>query len=709
MPDYNWPEPGTTALIGTRVNRVDGAPKVSGGAKYAYDLQRPNMLYGRMLRSPHAHARIISIDTSTAERLSGVAAVQIVQGPGSEIQWAGDDIVAVAATTDQIAEDAVRLIRVEYEVLPHLVNEADRSKAGERARPAQQQTQGDPDAAFQQAEVVSEGDYGLPVVTHLPLETHGQAAEWDGENLTIYPSTQGVERVVGQFAQGLQIPATNIRSLMQYVGGGFGSKFAADRWGIACAQLAKKAGRPVKLMLERKDEQEVAGNRPSVFAHIKLAGKKDGTLLAWDSDSWGTGGPSGGGSPPIPYIWNIPHQRKRHTAIPTNCGPSRAWRAPNHPQGCYLTMSAIEDLAAKISMDPYDLVLKNIALLGERAELYRAELAKAAELFEWKRKWHPRGDKTPVPVKRGVGLAVHTWAGRGHDSNCQITIHPDGSVELSMCTQDLGTGTRTVLAVVAAETLGVPIETIKLNIGDNRLPISGGSGGSTTVGGVSSSTRRAAVNARDALFARVASSLGVAPEQLEAVGGRIRVKGDSSKGLSWKEATAKLGAAPLVVTGAHPGEGTLAASGAGGVQMAEVSVDVETGVVRMVKMVAVQDCGEIISLKTAESQVYGALIMGISTALFEERVMDDFTGRMLNANMEFYKLTGLADIGELVVHMWTDPEQQKRGVIGLGEPPTVSPLAAIGNAVANAIGVRVPNAPFTPMNVLAALEKGGMA
>ena len=219
-----------------------------------------------------------------------------------------------------------------------------------------------------------------------------------------------------------------------------------------------------------------------------------------------------------------------------------------------------------------------------------------------------------------MGLSLHTWAGRGHDSNCQISIHPDGSVEASLCTQDLGTGTRTVVAVVAAETLGVPLETIKLNIGDNRLPTSGGSGGSTTVGGVSSSTRRAAVNARDALFAKVAPSLGVAPEQLEAVGGQIRAKGDPSKSLTWKQATAKLGATPIVEMGKHPGDGALASSGVGGVQMAEVLVDVETGIVKIVKMVAVQDCGEIISLKTAEKWIRDALARKDKVMGFGHRV-----------------------------------------------------------------------------------------
>ena len=711
MPEYSWPEVGKTAHIGKRIHRVDGPAKVTGKAKYTYDVKRPGMLYAKMLRCPYAHARVLKIDTSQAEKLPGVAAVQIVQGPGTEIHWAGDDVVAVAAVDEQTAEDALHRIRVEYEKLPHLVREEDRDKAGDRARPMEEKVEGEPDQAFQKPDlVIVEGDYSLPVITHCCLETHGHVAEWEGDTLVVYPSTQGVERVSGQFAEALDIPATSVRTLMQYVGGGFGSKMAADRWGIAVAQLAKKTGRPVKLMLERKEELEVAGARPSVFAHIKLAAKRDGTLVAWESDAWGTGGFGGrSGNPPIPYVWKIPHQRTRYTSISTDTGPARAWRAPNHPQACYLTMCPVEDVAAKLGMDPLDLALKNIGLLGERADLYRQELLKAAELMDWKKNWHPRGDRTPGPVKRGLGLSLHTWSGRAHASECRVSVHPDGSVEVALCTQDIGTGTRSVLTIVTAETFGLPLEAIQLSIGDSRLPPSGGSGGSTTVGGVSSSTHRAALNAREQLFTKIAPSLGVSPDQLEAVGGRIRVHGNPSKSLSWKEATAKLGVTPIVETGKNPGPGELNSSGVGGVQMADVSVDTETGVVKINKMVAVQDCGRIIDLKTAESQTYGGMIMGICYALMEERVMDPITGRMLNANLEFYKLAGLADVGELVVHMITDPEQQNRGVIGLGEPPVISPGAAIANAVANAIGVRVPTLPLTPDKVLATLEKGGMA
>jgi xanthine dehydrogenase YagR molybdenum-binding subunit len=464
-------------------------------------------------------------------------------------------------------------------------------------------------------------------------------------------------------------------------------------------------------MLERDAELKVAGARPSAYARVKVAAKKDGTLTAWQSNSWGTGGPGGGGMPPIPYVFSFPNSRLEHTAIRNNIGPARAWRAPNHPQAAVLTMCALDDLAAKLNMDPVEFFGKNLNLTKARENTYREELAIATGLMEWKEKWHPRPQKVDGIV-RGVGVSFHTWGGRGHASDCDLTIHPDGSIELKMGTQDLGTGTRTCILVVAADTLGIPIEAIQLLIGDTNYPPSGGSGGSTTIGGVSSSTRRAAVDARDALFARVAPALNAQPDQLECKNGQVTVKGDPSRALSWKEACSKLGAMPITVRGKNPDRSKppdLTNSGVGGAQMAEVEVDSETGIVKVKKMVAVQDCGLVIDVRTAESQCYGALIMGISYSLFEEKVMDPTTGRMLNPDMQFYRLAGLSDIPELIVHMMTGKGYDERGVIGLGEPPVISPGAAISNAVANAIGVRVPFLPLTPDRVLTALEQKGRA
>ncbi len=785
MPDYSWPDADHRSLIGKRISRVDSPVKVSGRAKYTYDYRGANMLHGKVLRSPYAKAKIVSIDTSAAEKMPGVKAVEIIQKPGSTAQWAGDEIVAVAAVDESTAEDAVRLIKVNYQPMSYLVSDAEPpAGAGEAAGPMSEddiddaisnqmpdaqlaqylqehgvtfkvdddfvndmkgegasdavlaairkaqyhaakgsghsnyqktaaQTHGDPDKAFAEAEVVSEGLYGAPVIVHCCLEPHGSVSEWtDKDHLFTHISTQNVSGIAAQMADPLGVSAANIRIHQDHIGGGFGSKFAADRWDITAARLSKKAGgRPVRIMLERDSELKVAGARPSAYARVKVAAKKDGTLTGWQSQSWGTGGPGGGGMPPIPYIFNIPDQRKEHTAIRNNIGPARAWRAPNHPQAAVITMGALDDLAAKLNMDPLELWTKNLAIAGPRADVYREEFAVAADLMGWKAKWRPRGQNVSGSIARGLGLSIHTWGGRGHESDCDLTIHPDGSVDIKMGTQDIGTGTRTTIVIVAAETLGIPIEAINLYIGDTLYPPSGGSGGSTTPGGVSSSTRRAAVDAREALFVKIAPALKAQPADLECVNGTVRVKSEPSRSLNWKQACSKMGAMPLTVRGKNPDKSKLpdlTNSGVGGVGMADVEVDLETGIVKVKKMVAVQDCGLIIDLKTAESSCYGALAMGISYALFEEKVMDQATGRMLNPNMEFYRLAGLNDIPELVVHMMTGKGYDERGVIGLGEPPVISPGAAIANAVANAIGVRVSFLPLTPDKVLAALNQNVM-
>jgi xanthine dehydrogenase YagR molybdenum-binding subunit len=375
-----------------------------------------------------------------------------------------------------------------------------------------------------------------------------------------------------------------------------------------------------------------------------------------------------------------------------------------------ITHCALTDLAHKVDMDPVAFFKKN-ADLTARPDVYRTELDKAAELIDWKGKYHKPGEGSGH-VRRGLGLSIHTWGGRPHDSECRVVIEPDGAVSAEIGSQDIGTGTRTVIAMVLAETFGLPVSRVNVKMGDSSYPPSGPSGGSTTVGGVSSSTRRAAVNALDKLKEKVAGDLGASSaDEVEAKGGYLQLKSNPKKRMAWTAACRKLSTETISEMGKQPDSdgGKLADSGVGGVQMADVSVDMETGIVTMNKMVAVQDCGLIIDLKLAESQVYGSLIMGICSALWEERVYDQMSGDYLNADMEFYKLAGIGDIGELVVHMMTGVYDD-RGVIGLGEPPAISPMAAISNAVFNAIGARVPTVPVTPDKVLAALEKkGGMA
>ena len=706
-PDYSWPPMESRKIIGTSPKRLDGPQKAAGRAKYTSDLNMKDLLYGAYLTCPHGHARVTSIDTSAVEKMNGVKAVHVIAEAGKELQWHGQEVAAVAATTEELAREAARKIKVEYEVLPHFVNEADLGKAGSRGKAAGEKVTGDPEKAMEEAEAVSDGVYGIPVITHCCLEPHGLVIQWQGDQVMAWPSTQFVTGWAGTLAPNLKVPAANIKVKMDYIGGGFGSKFSPGAWAEVAARLSQKAGgKPVKLFLDRATEQQIPGNRPSAFGKIKVAGKKDGTITAWQSDTWASGGFAGGGQPPLPYVYtNIPNTRLNHVSVSVNAGPAQAWRAPNNQQASFLTCSAIEDFAAKVGVDPMVVFDKN-AGYTPRAEQYRYQLQKAAELSEWSKLWKPRGSQTGT-VRRGLGIGVNAWNGAGHACTARTTINPDGSVLLEMGTQDLGTGTRTIMTQVAAETLGLSMSQVKLVIGDNSLPPGGSSGGSTTVGGVSSATRKSGINALAKLFEAVAPALNVQPEQLEAVDGTVRVKGDTKKSMTWVAACKKIGpGGKISETGANEQRNPMGlnSGGAAGVQVADVSVDIETGIVKINRFVAVQDCGLIINPWLAQSQVYGAIIMGISTALFEERIMDDATGRMMNSDMEFYKLAGIKDIGDIVVHMDIREVNDKRGVIGLGEPPAVGICAAVGNAVSNAVGIRVPNMPMSPIHVLNALE-----
>lgn len=711
MPSYSYPPMENRRLIGKRITRLDGVQKASGKAKYNSDVRPAGTIHAVGLFSPHAHARVKSVDTSAAEKAPGFAGVTVVAPAGTELNWAGQEIAFLAAQSEEQAREALSLIKVDYEILPHLVREESLSKAGTRGKPAGEQVTGDPDAAFTASgTVVHEAEYGIPVITHCCLEPHGQTVAWDGaaNKIEYWPSTQNVSAVGGDLAKQLELPATNIHVHQDHIGGGFGSKFQSDLWGREAAKLSKMAGgKPVKFYLDRREELTIAGVRPSVFGKVKIAAKADGELTAWDSTTWMTGGFGGGGlnADLLPYVFrNVANRRINHTAVSTNNGASRAWRAPNHPQVCYITQAAMEDLAAKIKMDPVQFFLKNLDKTA-RADTYKAQITKAADMIGWKTNWKPRGS-SPGTVKRGLGLAVGTWGGAGHASQCRATIHPDGTAVIEIGSQDLGTGTRTIITQVAAETFGLAMNAITLKLGDNNYPPSGASGGSTTVGGVTASTRKATVNALEKLFAAVAPTLGVPPDQLEAVDSKIQVKGNAAKSLTWKAACQKLGVSPITEMGANDprNPGGLTVGGVGGCQMADVSVDTETGIVKINKVVAVQDVGMVVNPKTCDSQMYGGVIMGICAALMEERVMDEMTGRFLNADMEFYKLAGAGDIGEIEVLMEVTPDHDKRGVIGVGEPATVPTIAAIANAVTNAIGVRVPVLPLTPKNVLNALH-----
>lgn len=728
--EYSWPKYGTAALLGTDQDRIDGIPKATGTAKYTYDINYPNMLIARALGCPHAHCKLTAIDLSAAKQVPGVVSVVAMKEPGNEIRWQGDLIACVAAETEGACAEGLKAIQAQYEMLDVFVMDdqleaaeaAGRtSKGGDNTKLENEAGEDEDEDEFAEKELkrlfdesaaVVEAEYGIDAITHMCLEPHGSTCKWDDKKLTANLSTQNVSGTAGQFASPLGITAGDVTVHCDFIGGGFGSKFAADPWGVLCAQLAKDTGRPVKLMLDRDIELKTAGARPSAFIKVKVGADKNGVVKVWDSHHWGTGGPGGGAVSQgvIPYVFDPPNRRRKATNISTNTGPSRAWRAPNHPQACAITHTAYDDIAAKLGLDSYDVFLANLPSVSNgKAEVYADQMKVAAKLMDWKAKWHPHGKgKAEGDIVTGLGMGIHTWGGGGHPSNCLIKIHPDGGVETSLGSQDLGTGTRTCIGMVVAETFGLPLSAVKVNIGSSTYPASGPSGGSTTIGGVSESNRRGAQDALRKLNELVGKKLGVEPDKLVASGGRIFVEGDPDKGLSWKEACSLLGMQPLEQKGTFlNAQGSpLSSSGVAGVQMAEVAVDRATGVVRMKKFVAVQDMGLIVNRQTASSQIYGAAIMGIAFALYEQRIMDAQTGSFLNAELTDYKLPRLGDIGEIVVELYEPESEYNRGVIGLGEPPVIAPGAAISNAVANALGIRVPVLPMTPERVLNAIEKG---
>jgi xanthine dehydrogenase YagR molybdenum-binding subunit len=700
---YPWPAEPT--LVGKRIQRLDGPAKVTGQAKYSYDINRPGGLHGRILRSPHPHARIVAIDLTVAQKAPGVKAVMAVLQPGAKVMFQGEEVAALAAATEEQADDALRLIKVQYEVLPHIATVALATRDGAaqvfkdgNVKAGDTEEAGDLEAGFKAAAHVVEASYATQVQTHVSLETHGCVCEWEGDKLTSWASTQAVHGTREQFAKALDIPQANVRVITEYMGGGFGSKFGPDAQGIICAKLAKEARAAVKLLLDRKDEHLASGNRPSSASKIKAGVSADGMLTAFDAETWGTGGAGAGSGFPLPYIYVFPNRRRKHRDVYTNAGPQRAMRAPGHPQGCFHTEMLMDELADKLRMDPLALRIKNLPPEAPNA-MWRKYFPVAAERFGWSKR-HVTGDPTPGPIKRGMGCAANRWGGGGQGTKAHCEINPDGSVVMRCGTQDIGVGTKTIVAMITAETLGIPMELVRAEIGDSNYPFSGGSGGSTTAPGVSPAIRVTSGKALDELKAKIAPTLGVDPMTLVASNGRIHVKEDPSKGMAWKEACKLLGMQPLAVDGEW--ERGLSASGTSGVQFAEVEVDIETGVTKVTRVTCVQDCGLVVDELTAESQCIGGIIGGVNYALFEDRILDRVTGHMVNPNMEWYHIAGSSDIPKIDIKLMNQPE---RGVIGIGEPPTISTAAAVANAVANAIGTRIRSIPITPEKVITALAE----
>ena len=699
----SWGEASESRLIGKRIPRLSGKDKVTGKAKYTFDINRPGMLYGRILRSEVARANVVGLDLSDAEAMPGVKAVLPIIEVGRQIRYQGQEIAAVAAETDDIARDAIRRIRVDLEELSHVVTEEDAMRenapqirddwAGNQSAPNVRE-EGDINAGFEQAAVEVEATYHTPVQTHVCLETHGHVAEWeDDENLIVWASTQGVFGVRNDLAGRFNLPANQVRVITEHMGGGFGSKFGPGVEGHTAVELARLTGRPVKLMLTRKAEHLVAGNRPSMTQHVRAGATSDGRIIAYDMKGYGTGGISSGAGFQAPYVYHVPNRRAERRNVAVNVGNQRAMRAPGHPQGAFAMDSLMDELAEKLGMNPLE-----FRRINDPSEIRQAQYTLGAQEIGWHRRNSVPGSGTGVK-KRGMGVGSGQWGGGGGDgTQARVTINSDGTVEAVTGTQDIGTGIRTAIAIIVAEELGLNPTDIMVKVGDSGpgLP-SGGSGGSQTTASVAPVIKTAAAAAKQKLFERVAPQLEAPVEDLRVGNRTIYVVSDRTKTIQWELATGQLGMESISEGGHWDRE--LRQGGVAGTQFAEVEVNTETGAIRVIKIVAVQDCGLAINRLTTESQINGGVIMGLGQALLEERFMDAQTGRMLNANLEDYKVPGTFEIPEIKSIVF----DTHRKVTGVGEPPCIPTLGAIANAVYNAIGVRIRELPITPDKVLDAL------
>jgi xanthine dehydrogenase YagR molybdenum-binding subunit len=736
------PLPTNSALqvIGRPVERQDARAKVTGAVRFTVDVKLPGLLHARILRSPLPNARVRAIDVDAAARQPGVRAVLVIAPPDANLRYVGAPIAAIAATTQAAADVGLRLIHVDYAPLS-FVADLDTARrpnaplvyqAGEQPPlsiaeiavasnlpmngnvrgPETQGSRGDIEQGFAQAEVTVEGEYRTQTQTHCCMEPHAIVADWRSDSLTVWTSTQFTAGVRHELAQTFGLKLSQVRVKVAAMGGGFGSKSQLGSYGRYAVMLSRQAKAPVRLVLDREEEQLDSGNRPATWQHLRIGARRDGTLTAIALAEYGTAGVGVGAGVGnfAQALYACPHFASAQNDVFINAGRGSAMRGPGNTPGAFAMEQAIDELADTLGLDPL--------ILRERIDpspVRREQRRLGAERIGWDHRHKPGTDSGPI--KRGLGVAQSLW-GTNVQTNaaCEVRLLRDGSVEVLSSVQDLGTGIGTILAQVVAEEFGLRPEHITVRIGDTDFPAGPPSHGSRTTASITPPARTAAWKVKQMLFRQIAPTLGVAPEQLVARDGRIMVRDDPHRGMSFRDVAAGLRTDQLSAIESRSddyggfrrrmGDAAAAQNDIGGVQFTEVSVDTETGVIRVERVVAVQDCGRPMNPKLIESQVQGGVLMGISYALLEERIIDQHTGHVVNANLEQYKLVGPRETPPIeVVVLENYQGQSATDAYGIAEPSNIATAPAIANAVFNAIGVRLRSLPMTPAAVLAALGR----
>jgi len=746
----NLPPWGETRVVGKPLPRIDAYKRVSGSAVYTIDVSFPDMLHLAILRCPHAHALVKKVDARVAGAMPGVHAVLTHQDPEGRIvvpypwwvsggppmllfdphcRYAGEEVAAVAAETADQAFEALRTIAVEYEELPFVLDSDEALKpgapsvhdGGNRVKtPNSLAQRGDLAKGYQDADFVLEQTYSSSCEIHSTTEVHSSVARWDGDRLTVWESSQGVYDLQEDLARTLNLPLSSVRVVCHYMGGGFGGKAEMNKQTLMAVLLARRTARPVRAVLTREEAFLCAGNRPPVDIALKAGVKRDGALTALEFrgrtaiGAYRELGDNMDG--PVLALYRCPNVRVEQAEVYTHTGKARSMRAPGHPPCTWAFEQMIDALAEKIGMDPVEFRIRNSANGGQdppytpytSAGLNEC-LREGAAAFGW-REARQRA-RQHGPIQRGVGVAAALWGGSSEPpAPVILKLFADGSLNLNMGVSDLGTGAKTVLAMVAAEELGAPLDRIQIEYADTATTqYAQVSGGSHTTMNNAPALRMAAAEIKRQLLAIAAEEMKHPATDLVLQDGSIFPAAEPARKVALSQLKGLAGRKTIVATGdATHGPRSKRPGPPFGAHFAEVEVNTLTGEVRVLRFLAAHDSGRVMNRLTYENQVFGGVTMGIGLALTEQRRLDRQTGRVLNANLHNYKLPTALDVPAEITCLPIDPhdtECNSAGVKGLGEPATIPTAPAIANAVYHATGIRVTQTPITPMRMLALLSK----
>lgn len=727
------------SILGKAIPRIDGAERVTGRAKYAGDWKKPGMLYARIFTSTIPHGKVLKMDLSKAKDLPGVHTIltcldtKILWTMGDQnhqrlvftdhVRFIGDCIGAVAAEDRRTAEEAAALVEVRYEEYKAVftIEEAIKPDApklyedGNAVRPIIY-GRGDVEVLMKESDFIFEDDYKTARVHNTPLEPASSLAWWEEGKLTVVAPTQSITQCQQVLSQDLKIPIEKVRVIAKYKGGGFGNKATALNYDLMAAALSKASSRPVMVEYSRQDDFIGVHARWPTTQHYKAGVKKDGTLLAIDFKAYAEIGAytrtfRGGKflNGPDNY-YNCPGYIAEINPIHLNTPATGHFRAPSGVQTAMGAESFVDGIADKMGIDPLEFRLKNRTVKFDCKYEYTTNgleecLRKGGELIEWKQKWHHPG-RGPHNGSRyhGIGVSIAAWHASLGKAEARLKLNKDGTLDLAVPVIDIGTGAKSIMVMIAADALGIPIGDVNLIYGDTDLcPPGPGEGASRTTGLIGHAVKAGAETLRAKILEKAAKDLGIRSSDLDIRDGIVCTINDPSTKLSVAQIASTI-SEPLEehsVTDIKLPEDQKRYSFTA--HFAELEVDVETGFVNVLNYIAVHDSGTIMNALTAESQVRGSIIMGLGTALTEEMIVDDKFGMISNPSLWSYRLPTQGIVPPIKV-VFIDPKDPY-GPKSLGEIGMVPVPALIGNAIFNATGARLKEIPMTPDRILKALGK----